>query len=130
MLNALVDRDEYIEIACDAPQQLAILVTAKTRIRDCKNQTICTKMSFQAARDAFIQQNAQLRVPSPVQARQPHALGRRWGNPRGSPKVDGHPQCSPEELEKAHEFRRILAHRPESRDRHVSRGYRRPSRSF
>src|SRR5437870_412387 len=83
-------------------------------------------MSLEATRHALIEQNAQLRVPSPVQVPLSPARAIHSGNLRGNLQVGDRLRCSREELEMEHEFPRILVRRPESRDQRVSLGHRLP----
>jgi len=88
MLDAFVDSDEYVEISIDTPNKLSVRITAQTRIRYCQDQTKTAEVSLNATRNAFIEQNAQLTIPSLALALRLPDHERRSESPRGSPRGD------------------------------------------
>ena len=102
MLDALIDRDEYVEIAINTAKKLSIRITAQTCIGYCQNQATTAKVPFDATRNALIEQNAQLTVPSLAQALRLPDHEKHSESPRGSRRADARLRGNPEVLEMEH----------------------------
>src|SRR5262245_61925161 len=88
MLDASVCGDEQVEFPNDAAEQFAVLQAGEARIRDGENQLVLAKASFQAPRNALIEQNAQRVALLPAREQRWLVPAKQSGSLPGNPPED------------------------------------------